>query len=435
MSGVVVGSLGLAMLFILIILHTPIGVAMALTGVTMVGYLIGFGPAMSLFGAEGKEVVSSEGLAIVASFILMGAFANLSGLAQDLYRLAYAFLGHLRGGLALATVGACAGFGSVSGSSVATTATMTQIALPEMVKRGYSTTLSTGSIAAGGTLGMLIPPSIVMIIYGILTEEFIIALFAAAIIPGIISVLVYFIAISIIVRVNPSAGPAGPKISRSERLKIIRESWGVVFLAAVVSGGLYTGVFSPGESASVGVSIAFCFAYWRKKLNWKSFFDTLIDAAGTTGLIYVIIIGAHIFSYFMTLSGLPELIVETIQASGLSKYAILILLYVMFIILGSIFDTVAAMVITLPFVYPLIVGLGFDPIWWGVIMVIVMEVGMITPPIGMNVFVMHGMAKDVPLTTIFKGIMPFVLADFVRLGLITAFPVLALWLPQYWGML
>jgi len=223
MSGVLVGVLGLVLLFVLIIFHTPIGVAMALTGFTMVGYLIGFGPAFSLFGAEGKEVVSSEGLAVVASFILMGAFANLSGLAQDLYRLAYAFLGHLRGGLALATVGACAGFGSVSGSSVATTATMTQIALPEMVRRGYSTTLSTGSIAAGGTLGMLIPPSIVMIIYGILTEEFIIALFAAAIIPGILSVLVYFVAISIIVRVNPAAGPVGTKVTGSEKLKIIKE--------------------------------------------------------------------------------------------------------------------------------------------------------------------------------------------------------------------
>jgi len=337
--------------------------------------------------------------------------------------------------LALATVGACAGFGSVSGSSVATTATMTQIALPEMVRRGYSTTLSTGSIAAGGTLGMLIPPSIVVIIYGILTEEFIIALFAAAIIPGILSVLVYFVAISIIVRVNPAAGPVGTKVTRSEKLKIIKESWGVIFLATVVSGGLYTGIFSPGESASVGVCVAFCFAWWRKKLSWRAFFDTLIDAAGTTGLIYVIIIGAHIFSYFMTLSGLPELIVDSIEASGLSKYVVLVLLYVMFIILGSIFDTVAAMVITLPFVYPLIVSLGFDPIWWGVINVIVMEVGMITPPIGMNVFVMHGMAKDVPLTTIFKGITPFVLADFVRLGLVTAFPVLALWLPKYWGMI
>jgi C4-dicarboxylate transporter DctM subunit len=424
MSAVLIGVLGLALLFVLIILHVPIGVSMGLTGFVTVGYLIGFGPAIGLIGAEGREVVSSEGLAVVASFILMGAFANLSGLAQDMYRLAYAFLGHMKGGLALATVG---------GSSVATVATMTRIALPEMAQRGYATTLSTGSIAAGGTLGMLIPPSIVMIIYGILTEEFIIALFAAALIPGLLSVVVYFAAIRILVWVNPAAGPAGPSLPWKERLKILGQSWGVVTLAAIVSGGLYTGVFSAAESASVGVSIAFLFAVFRGKVNWTSFFETLLEAAATTGMIYVIIIGAHIFSFFMTLSGLPEQIVGTIETSGLSKWVILILLYIMFLILGSIFDTIAAMVITLPFVFPLIISLGFDPIWWGVINVIVMEIGMITPPIGMNVFIMHGMAKDVPLRTIFKGIAPFAAADLVRLGLVTVFPALALWLPSVWG--
>jgi tripartite ATP-independent transporter DctM subunit len=433
MSAILIGVLGLALLFILIALHVPIGVSMGLTGFVTIGYLIGFGPAIGLFGAEGREVVSSDGLAVVASFILMGAFANLSGLAQDMYRLAYAFLGHMKGGLALATVGGCAGFGSVSGSSIATTATMTRIALPEMAERGYATTLSTGSIAAGGTLGMLIPPSIVMIIYGILTEEFIIALFAAALIPGLLSVAVYFAAIRVLVWVNPSVGPAGPALPWKERLKILGQSWGVVTLALIVSGGLYTGIFSPAESASVGVSIAFLFAVFRGKVNWQSFFDTLLEAAATTGMIYVIIIGAHIFSFFMTLSGLPEQIVGTIETSGLSKWVILILLYIMFLILGSIFDTIAAMVITLPFVFPLIVSLGFDPIWWGVINVIVMEIGMITPPIGMNVFIMHGMAKDIPLRTIFKGIAPFAAADLVRLGLVTVFPALALWLPSVWG--
>ena len=435
MSPLLIGVLGLVMLFVLIALHVPIGVSMGLTGFVTIGYLIGFGPAVGLFGAEGREVVSSEGLAVVAIFILMGAFANLSGLAQDLYRLAYAFFGHMRGGLAIATVGACGGFGSVSGSSVATTATMTRIALPEMAERGYATTLSAGSIAAGGTLGMLIPPSIVMIIYGILTEQFIIALFAAALIPGVLSVLIYFVAIRIIVMVNPAAGPAGPRVPWSERLQVLKGTWGVVTLAVIVSGGLYTGIFTPSESAAVGVSVAFMFAVMRGKVNWQSFFETLLEAAATTGMIYVIIIGAHIFSFFMTLSGLPEFIVGTIEGSGLSKYMILMLLFVMFIILGSIFDTIAAMVITLPFVFPLIISLGFDPIWWGVIMVIVMEIGMITPPIGMNVFIMHGMAKHIPLRTIFKGIAPFVAADFVRLGIVTAFPALALWLPEVWGYL
>jgi tripartite ATP-independent transporter DctM subunit len=272
-----------------------------------------------------------------------------------------------------------------------------------------------------------------MIIYGILTEEFIIALFAAALIPGLLSVAVYFAAIRVLVWVNPSVGPAGPALPWKERLKILGQSWGVVTLAVIVSGGLYTGVFSPAESASVGVSIAFLFAVFRGKVNWQSFFDTLLEAAATTGMIYVIIIGAHIFSFFMTLSGLPEQIVGTIEMSGLSKWVILILLYIMFLILGSIFDTIAAMVITLPFVFPLIVSLGFDPIWWGVINVIVMEIGMITPPIGMNVFIMHGMAKDVPLRTIFKGIAPFAAADCVRLALVTVFPALALWLPSVWG--
>ena len=435
MSPILIGILGLILLFVFIALHVPIGVAMGITGFITIGYLIGFEPAYGLFGAEGRSVVTSEGLAVVASFILMGAFANLSGLAQDLYRLAYAFFGHLRGGLAIATVGACGGFGSVSGSSIATTATMTRIALPEMADRGYSPMLSAGSIAAGGTLGMLIPPSIVMIIYGILTEQFIIALFAAALIPGLLSIVVYFIAIRVLVFLKPEMGPPGPKLPWNERLKILRASWGVLTLAVIVSVGLYTGVFSPAESASVGVVIAFLFALFRKKINWNSFLETLIDAASTTGMIYVIIIGAHIFSFFMTLSGLPETIVNSIEDLGLNKYIILILLYIMFIILGSIFDTVAAMVITLPFVYPLIVNLGFDPIWWGVINVIVMEIGMITPPIGMNVFVMHGMAKHLPITTIFKGIAPFAGADLVRLALVTCFPALALWLPNVWGYL
>ncbi|NCX90772.1 MAG: TRAP transporter large permease [Rhodobacteraceae bacterium] len=383
-----VGLLGLAMMFLLIILQVPVGISMGVVGVVGTGLIIGFEPALTLLATEPSSAMSSEGLAVIALFLLMGNIAHAGGMSDELYRLAYAFLGHRRGGLIFATIGACAGFGAICGSSVATAATMARIALPQMIERGYEKSLAAGAIASGGTLGMIIPPSVVMILYAILTENSIITLFLAAIIPGILAVV-----------------------------------------------GIYSGIFTVTEAASVGASMALLISIIRSRLTMKSFLASLGDTASNTGLIFVIIIGASVFSYFATLSGLPEATVAWIEALGLPPLGVIALLMVFFLILGSIFDTIAAMVLTLPFVYPLIIGLGYDPIWWGVINIVVIELGMITPPIGINVFVLHGMARDLPLKTIFRGVTPFLLADLARLIALILFPSLSLWLPETLGWL
>jgi tripartite ATP-independent transporter DctM subunit len=431
---ITLGALGLGAMFILIALHVPIGVAMGITGVTSVAFIIGWEPALTLLGTEPSAAIENEGLAVVALFLLMGAFATEAGVSADMYRLAYAMIGHFRGGLAMATIGGCAGFGAICGSSIATTATMAKIALPEMLDRNYKHTLASGCIAAGGTLGMLVPPSVVMIIYGILTEESIIALFAAAIFPGIIATILYCITIAIFVRLKPDSGPAGERIPWKEKIAVLIASWRFLLIAIVVSGGIYTGVFTITEAASVGASLAFVFAIFNG-MKMEQFLNCLTSTASNTGMIFVIIMGASIFSYFITLSGLPDASVQFIKDLAAPDFIVLLMLMVMYLILGSIFDTVAAMVITLPFVYPVIMDMGYDPVWWGVVNVMIMEIGMITPPIGINVFVLNGMSKDLNLKTIYKGIFPFFLTDLVRLSIVLIFPATALWLPKFWGLM
>ena len=434
MDPITLGALGLGAMFILIALHVPIGVAMGITGVTSVAFIIGWEPALTLLGTEPSAAIENEGLAVVALFLLMGAFATEAGVSADMYRLAYAMIGHFRGGLAMATIGGCAGFGAICGSSIATTATMAKIALPEMRDRNYKRTLASGCIAAGGTLGMLVPPSVVMIIYGILTEESIIALFAAAIFPGIIATILYCITIAIFVRLKPDSGPAGERIPWKEKIAVVIASWRFLLIAVVVSGGIYTGVFTITEAASVGASLAFVFAIFNG-MKMEQFLNCLTSTASNTGMIFVIIMGASIFSYFITLSGLPDASVQFIQNLAAPDFVVLLMLMIMYLILGSIFDTVAAMVITLPFVYPVIMDMGYDPVWWGVVNVMIMEIGMITPPIGINVFVLNGMSKDLNLKTIYKGIFPFFLTDIVRLSIVLIFPATALWLPKFWGLM
>jgi C4-dicarboxylate transporter DctM subunit len=431
----VIGGLVVAGMFIMIALHVPIGVAMAIAGFIGTGIIIGFEPAIALFGIEPSSAIASQELAIIALFLLMGNFAAAAGLSGDLYRLAQAFLGHRKGGLAMATVATCAGFGAVCGSSLATTATMTRIALPEMDKRGYSRRLSTGSIAAGSTLGVIVPPSVLLVLYAILTEQFVTALFVAALGPAIIAIFLYLFSVMAYVGVAPNAGPAAERVPWAERRVVLKKSWGVLLLAIVVSGGIYSGVFTVNEAAAVGAAVAIAFTALRGKLSRSIFFSNLKETAASTALIYLIIIGASIFSYAITLSHLPDIIVTSIEDLGLEPLMVILLLEAMYIILGSIFDTVAAMVITLPFVFPLVTGMGYDPIWWGVINVVVMEMGMITPPIGLNVFVMHGMNKDLPLSTVYAGIWPFLLSDLVRLLILTLFPVLTLWLPKAMGLM
>ena len=333
----------------------------------------------------------------------------------------------------MATIGGCAGFGAVCGSSIATAATMGRVALPEMLKRGYSQQLATGSIAAGGTLGMLIPPSVIMVIYAFLTEQFVITLFVASLIPAIIAVVFHLIAVNIYVRVRPDAGPSGVRLPFRERWQAVRESWGVVVLLGTVIGGIYSGLFTVNEAAALGAGMALLFALLRRKLTWTSFWEVLKDTASNSAMIYMIIMGASIFSYFITASKVPEALTNAIIDQHLPPLAVIFVLMVIYLILGSIFDTVAALLITMPFVFPLVTGLGYHPIWWGVVLVMVIEVGMITPPIGMNVFVIFGVARDIPLKTIFAGITPFLLADMTRIIVIILFPALTLWLPAIAG--
>ncbi|MFM1855939.1 MAG: hypothetical protein RLZ83_1248 [Pseudomonadota bacterium] len=433
MDPVQIGLTGLALLFLLILLHVPIGVAMGVSGLIGTGLIIGWDAALSLVATEPTSAIANEGLGVVALFLLMGNLAFVGGLSGELYRLFQALLGHRRGGLSLATIGSCAGFGAVCGSAVATTATMTRVALPEMLSRGYSRSLASGTIAAGGTLGIIIPPSVVLILYGVLTENSILALFVASVVPGLIAVALYVVAVMVRVRLEPSAAPTSPPVPWSQRLRTMRESWAVVTLALVVGLGIYSGVFTVTEGASLGATFALLLALVRRRLDLAAFLTAMRETAKGTGLVFVMIIGASIFGYFVSLSGMPGRVVDAIEALGWPPLAVLSLLMVLYLIGGALFDEIALMILTLPFVYPLIESMGYDPIWWGIINVVVIELGMIIPPLGINVFVLQGIARDIPLATIYRGVTPFIVADLVRLAVLILFPPLALWLPTQLG--
>ncbi len=429
-----VGVLGLAGMFALIALHVPIGAAMGIAGFVAFGITTGFAPAVSLFGTEAASALGNLDLIVIPLFLLMGSFAANAGLSADVYRLAQAFVGHRRGGLAMSTIWGCAGFGAVCGSSVATASAMTSVALPEMRRHGYGPALSTGCIAAGGTLGILIPPSIIMVIYALLTEQFVITLYVAAVIPSVIAVALQLAAVSYVVRTDPQSAPAGPRASRGERLEALRASWAVIALTLVIFVGLYGGIFTVNEAAAIGAVLSFLGALARKRLTRAVLVQTLCETASTTGMIYMMLIGANVLTYFVSSSGMPAAMVGAIRDSGLPPLLVIGVLLVIYIILGAVFEEVSVMLITLPFVLPMITGFGYSPVWWGIINVIVIEIGMICPPIGLNVFVVHSLARDVPIKTIYAGIMPFLWADFGRLALLVALPGLTMWLPNLMGL-
>lgn len=416
-------------MFVLIFLHVPLGVAMGVAGVIGFGLLAGFNPGLTLLASQTASLLSSLDLAAIPLFLMMGAFATVAGLTEDLYRIAYTFLGHRRGGLAMTTIGGCAGFGAVCGSAVATAATFGKIALPQMLARRYSPGFAAGVIAAGGTLGSMVPPSIIMVIYAMLSEQLIISLYIAAIVPALLAVALHLFTIWLYVHAAPGAGPAGPKLPWRTRFAELKHGGPVLLLIAAVLGGTIFGVFTATEAAAVGAAMAFFFSVARRRLTRERFWNALTDTAQSTAMIYVIIAGASVFSYFVTISHAPEFMVKAIQNSGMPALGVIAALLVMYIVLGAVFDEIAAMVITMPFVLPIITGLGYDLVWWGIINVVVCELGMIVPPIGINVFVIHGMARQIPLATIYRGVTPFILADTVRLSLLVAFPVLTLWLP------
>jgi tripartite ATP-independent transporter DctM subunit len=415
-NALLLGPLGFAAMFGLIALHVPIGVA------------------MGLFGTETASVLSNQGLAVIPLFLLMGNFAARAGMSADLYRFASALCGQWRGGLAYATVLACAGFGAVSGSSVVTAATMTSVALGEMRQRGYGEALSTGSIAAGGTLGIMVPPSIILVIYAAKTEQFVITLYVATMIPALIAVVLMLVAVALMVRLNPDSVPAAAGADRRELKAAIIQGGPALVLVGTMVGGIVFGVFTVDEAAGVGAAMAMAITGWRRKLNLRVLQGVLVSTASTTGMFYVMIIGANVLSYFVTASQLPETLVVGIQAMHIPPIALLALLLSIFVVLGGIFDEVSVMLLTLPFTVPLIVAMGYTPVWWGIVNLVVIVIGMVAPPIGMNVLVIKNMTPDVPLQTIYRGVIPFVAAQIVLLALLVALPQLADWLPTALGL-
>ena len=420
----------LCLLFALLAAGMPIGFAMGLSAFLGTLLLIDADAALALLGQTVYETALTYGLSVIPMFVLMGYIAGEAGLNESLYRACNAWLGHRRGGLALATIGGCGAFAAICGSSLATAATMAQIALPEMRRYKYADELATGAVAAGGTIGILIPPSVIMVIYGLLTETSISALFLAGIVPGILTVAGFMAAISIMTRINPKLGPPAARTPMRERLKALRSVWGTAALFLVVIGGLYIGVFSPTEAASVGAVGAFVLGLINRKSPRQLLATTLIDTVKTTAMIFTVLTGAILFNNFLILASVPNLVSDWIGGLPLGKTAVLSVIISMYFVLGCLLDSLAMILLTIPIVFPIVKALNYDPVWFGIIIVMVVELGLITPPIGMNVFVIKGITKDVPLETIFRGVTPFIIAQIILILILIAFPSIALWLPS-----
>lgn len=434
MSGPDLAILMFFVLIGLIVLRTPIAIAMFAVGAIGMAQMLGVAQLLTFLESAPVTRTASYSLSVVPVFLLMGNLATRSGLSSVLFQAARNWFGHRPGGIAVATIGGCALFGSICGSSIATGATMASVALPEMRKLGYSGALSTGCLAAGGTLGILIPPSIILVIYAIITEQSIGDLFLAALIPGIIAMFYYIITVWIYVRVKPEAGPAGPRYGWKERFRSLRYVWPVVAIFLIVIGGIYQGVFTPTEAAAIGAACTGIIALTRK-ISWADFLECLIDTSKTTGMIFLILIGAEIYGSFMALSELPVLITETITETDLSPMWVLITIMVIYIAMGAVMDGLAMIIITVPLFLPVVMGFDIGlseealAIWFGILVLSVVETGLITPPVGINVYVINSMADGVSLLETFTGVIPFVISDFFRLATIIAFPAVALWLP------
>jgi tripartite ATP-independent transporter DctM subunit len=429
-------ELALAMfgaLLVLLALRIPIAVAMLTAGV--VGYVsvVGWPPLMAYLKSAAYFRFSNYDLSIIPLFLLMGYFAGKAGVSQALYRAGYVFLGHHKGGLAMATMGACAGFGAICGSSLATAATMAQVALPEMRRYGYSGRLATGTLAAGGTLGILIPPSVVLAVYGILAEQNIGTLFVAAIIPGIIATAGYMLAIAVYVRLYPEHGPAGARSTRAEKIEAVRDIWPVLVIFAVVIGGIYGGVFTPTEAAAFGAAATGLLAVARRSLSLSGFLECVAGTAQTTAMIFLILLGADLFNAFLAFTRMPADLSVLVGQSGWNPYLIVAAILVLYFVLGCLMDSLSMILLTIPVFLPSIRALDFGmswdetAIWFGILVLMTTEVGLITPPVGMNVYVINSMAKDTPMSETFKGVVPFLISDVLRIALLAAFPAISLW--------
>ena len=430
MSGTLLGVIAIAGLFALLILRTPVAFAMLIVGFFGTWMLRGLNSAGAVLITETYSTVSNDSLIVVPMFILLGNVASRAGFSRGLYDAAYAWVGRFRGGLASASVLGCAAFSAVSGSSVATAITIGKVALPEMKRLGYSSGLATGAVAAGGTLGFLIPPSTGFVLYAILTEESIGRLFMAGILPGLLLTVLFMVTIWLIAVRDPRAGPRGEAMSWRARLKASSSSAPLLAVIVLSIGGIYAGVFTPVEASAIGAALVVLIAFGMRAIGPRGLWDGVLETVKTSAILYMIMVGANVLNPFLAMTDLPRALGSTLTGFGLGSYGTLVLILLTYVVLGMFLDGLAMLVLTVPMFFPVVTGLGFDPIWFGVVVVIVIEMGMITPPVGLNVFVVKTAAQDVPMATIFRGVTPFLLAMLVGLALIILVPQIALLLPN-----
>ncbi|WP_417222667.1 TRAP transporter large permease [Amphritea sp.] len=425
MSGSLIGFICIIGMLVMIAVRMPIALAMAMTGFIGFGWIVAFEPALSILDSGPFETLSNYSFSPIPMFILMGVFASKAKMSQELFEGARTLFGSWRGGMALAAVTSCGIFSAISGSSLATAASMSRVALPEMEKNGYAKSLASGTLAAGGTLGIMIPPSIALLLYALITEQSVGEMFIAGVIPGLLGLALYCVTIAIVVFLFPHLAQPGKKTTLMEKVVGLKGLAPFTGVFALIIGGIYTGFFTPTEAASVGAAGTFFIAIFRG-MKFQQFKEAVEETLFMSAMIFFMIIGAEIFGYFLSVSRISFSLVELVESLQLSPYMVLFCVLLLFVVLGCVMDSIAMLLLTVPVVYPLIQASGFDPIWFGIIAVITVELGLITPPVGMNVFVIKSVAPEIPLKEIFKGVFPFVLSDIVRLGLIIAFPVLAL---------
>ena len=428
MSTQLIGAFGITALVVLTLLRVPLGAAMGLVGLAGYAAIDGWDRAFIVFGTTPFSLTHYS-FSVLPLFILMGTVATRSNMSHELFAAANAVFAGRRGALPMATIGACAGFSAISGSSLATAATFTQIAVPEMRRYGYHEQLATGSVAAAGTLGILIPPSVIMVIYALAAEESVPMLFAAGMIPGILLALLFLVTVFVISRIRPDWAPAGPLMPWSERVRAIAAMWKLFLLFGLAVGGIYGGWFSPTEAAGIAAFAAIVIAFATRQMTWRVLYDCVIETLHTTAMLMFIIVGAWVFAYFVVQTRLPTGLIDLIRYFDLAPWAVIMMILVFYIILGCVLDAVAIILVTVPVFLPVVIALGYDPVWYGILMVVVVEIGLITPPVGLNIFVIRAQMPDIELVTVFKGIMPFLVADAVLIALLLIFPQIALWLP------
>ncbi|OUR80770.1 C4-dicarboxylate ABC transporter permease [Alphaproteobacteria bacterium 46_93_T64] len=434
MDRVTLGLIAFPILFSVLAIRVPIGLAMLIVGCSGTALIAGWLPIMSLAKTSAWHLFSNYSLSVIPLFLLMGNFATKAGMSEALFKFTGACLGHRKGGVAMAAVGACAGFGAICGSSLATAATMGKVAIPELRRLGYSDSLSTGALAAGGTLGILIPPSVILIIYAILTEQNIAKMFLAAFIPGIIAALGYILAIALFVRYVPNSGPASPKIPWGKRLKLFLEIWHIITIFTVMLSGIYLGWFTPTEGAAIGAAGTGIVAAFQKNFNLAALIEVIKSTAVTSAMIFLVLLGAEFFNSFMALTQLPNELANFVIDNNFSPYVVVACILVLYLMLGCLMDSLAMILLTIPVFFPLIMTMDFGmpqeetAIWFGILTLIVVEVGLITPPVGLNVFIINKMAGDVKIGDTFKGVLPFLASDLVRVVLLFSFPAITLFL-------